>query len=144
MAAFAAYSDADDKIFLEEAFAEAFIEGHPNVDQNSNLFRAVQFFSTHQSDTFICHVSHSTFQEILNYQSLNQCTRVFACFQMCSHTCVTVYSRPFIPVFAYARANSHWRPRDDASACMCARTSARQHSLTPERTYLLLRTNTAK
>lgn len=55
MAAFAAYSDADEKIFLEEAFAKAFIEGHPNVDQRSNLFRAVQFFTTHQSDTFICH-----------------------------------------------------------------------------------------
>ena len=55
MAAFAAYKESDNKTFLEEVIARAFIEGHPGVNRTSKLFRTVQFFATHQSDTFICH-----------------------------------------------------------------------------------------
>lgn len=55
MAAYAAYREADSKTFLAEVFATAYIQGHPGVDRTSNIFRAAQFFATHQSDTFICH-----------------------------------------------------------------------------------------
>lgn len=55
MAAYAAYCEADDKNFLEETFAEAFIHGHPGLDRTSNLFQTTQVLASHQSDTFICH-----------------------------------------------------------------------------------------
>ena len=55
MAAYTAYTQIDDKTFLEDTFAKALSQGHPELDRTSGLFRAAQTIYEHQSETFICH-----------------------------------------------------------------------------------------
>ena len=55
MSAYGVYLEAEDKTFLEEAFARAFTNGHSNFDRSSSLFQAARICYAHSSETFISH-----------------------------------------------------------------------------------------